>query len=292
MKKSILSLTVLFLLFQSSLWAAPPSRVVLLGGSSVLTSYLPEESTETATLQRALDARYGEGAAVVENWADNGEFIARFLLSGKYEKFRTKSEGVDVFIIRFGTNDAKRMLPKEFGQQLEKLLDLLHADFPEAKFILGDGLYLDFPDHYTKDRNLEQQPFWEQTRAVAQNRKIPLMPLFEASKKETLNGNWDLRIRSQRDKTITLDASKDAEFPGDVDWFTDIHPNAAGVKVAVDTEMAVLKSSFPKNLPKGGTKAERPAKHTEDYVRILNFDPERLKKRLMVNPDSFQLPVQ
>lgn len=73
----------LFFMLSSSLQADPPSRVVLLGGSSVLTNYLPETFTETATLQGTLDFVYGKGTSIVENWADNGEFIARFLISGK-----------------------------------------------------------------------------------------------------------------------------------------------------------------------------------------------------------------
>lgn len=276
----------------ANLVSAEVSHVVLMGSSSLRTSYLPENLAHKAALQHAMDAHYGEGRAQVHNWADNGEFIARFLITGKYERFRKDAPGVDVFIIRFGANDAKRMHPPEFAQQLEKLIALLKEDFPDAKFILEDGMYLDYPAHYRKDRNQEQLPYWEQTRAIAEKHGVPLSALFEASKRETEQGNWDLRIRSQRNKTIVCDSSQDDQYPGDIDWFTDIHPNPVGVQVAVAAEMEALKSLFPETLPTGGRKTERESKSENAYIALLNFAPERLKKTLMQNPDGFQTPVQ
>jgi len=271
---------------------APVSRVVLMGGSSVITSYLPEEHQHTHQLQRAMDQEYGVGRVKVLNWADNGLFIARFLIDGRYDRLRKDVGGVDLFVIRFGTNDAKRMRPKEFGEQLEKLLDLLKDDYPDARIILEDGLYLDYPAHYLSDRNKEQKPYWNQTREIARKRGLPLSALFEASEKATREGNWDLRIRRQDNRVITMDASKDAEHAGDIEWFTDIHPNPAGVQVAVDAEMAAVKGLFPKTMPTGGRKTERPERSADDYVRLLNFAPERLtNKNLRVNPDGFQAPL-
>lgn len=147
------------------------------------------------------------------------------------------------------------------------------------KIFLGDGLYLDFPHHYTSDRNRKLTPYWEKIHAVARRRPLPLVPLFAASKNETLCGNWDLRIRSQRDKTVPVDASKDFERVGDVDWFTDIHPNPRGVLVAVETEMSILKVLFPKDLPRGGTKTVRSGKNSDDYIRLLQFCSRAVRQR-------------
>lgn len=290
--REIFGLLFLVLLGFTDLKAEGVSQVVLLGGSSVFTSYLPDDLKHDAVLQRALDQRYGAGRAEVHNWADNGEFIARFLITGKYEAFRAKAAGVDVFIVRFGTNDAKRTTPVEFGEHLRKLLDLLRQDFPDARFVLEDGLYLDYPSHYTRDRNKEQQPYWAQTRLVAHERNLPFSSLFDLSEKTTKAGLWDLRIRSQRNKVITFDDSKDAEHAGDIEWFTDIHPNPAGVKVAVDAEMVALETVFPESLPAGGRKIERPEKGADAYATLLNFEATRLKKQPTTNPDGLQKPLR
>jgi len=269
----------------------PVSRVVLMGGSSVITSYLPEAAKHKNVLQAALDQHYGAGLAQVHNWADNGEYIARYLITGQYDRLRNDVGGVDLFIIRFGTNDAKRMPPKEFGEHLEKLIDLLREDYPDAKVILEDGLYLDYPAHYDHDRNKKQKPYWDQTREIARKRGLPLSALFEASEKATREGNWDLRIRRQEKNVITLDASKDSEHPGDVKWFTDIHPNPAGVRIAVESEMTAIKALYTGALPSGGRKLER-KRTPSDYIALLNFAPERLAKKAISNPDRFQKPVQ
>jgi lysophospholipase L1-like esterase len=267
-------------------------RVVLMGGSSVFTGYLPQEFKHTHILQEALDRHYGAGRAEVLNWADNGLFIARYLLSGQYDRLRHPVDGVDLFIIRFGTNDAKRLSPKEFGGHLRKLLDLLGEDYPDARFILEDGIYVDFPNHYRFDRNQSLAPYWEQTHTVAAERGLAVSRFFEASEKATKAGQWDLRIRRHRDGSITLDDSKDAEHVGDVDWFTDIHPNPLGVRVAVDAEMAAVKELFPDALPTGGRKSAPLPRTPEFYSAFLGFAPEDLDKPARVNPDGFQTSVQ
>lgn len=269
-----------------------PCRVVLMGGSSVLTSYLPEESKHVKILQQALDEQYGPHRAEVLNWADNGLFIAKYLITGQYDRVRADVDGVDLFIIRFGTNDAKRMPPKEFGAHLRKLLDLLQTDYPDAKFLLEDGIYLDFPVHYTFDRNKKQAPYWDQTRQIAAERGIAMSNLFAESERVTREGQWDLRIRRQDNRKITLDNSKDAEHAGDVGWFTDIHPNPTGVRVAVAAEMAAIRKLFPNTLPTGGRKNATPPRTMQAYIDLLEFTPDRLQKPTKAaNPDGLQNSV-
>jgi lysophospholipase L1-like esterase len=267
-------------------------RVVLMGGSSVFTSYLPPEFKHAHLLQQALDRQYGPGRAQVLNWADNGLYIARYLLTGQYDRLRDPVDGVDLFIMRFGINDAKRMPPEEFGEHLRKLLDLLREDYPDAKFILEDGIYVDYPEHYTFDRNKSLAPYWSQTHKIASERGLPLSRFFEASEKRTKAGQWDLRIRRKDNGTVTFDDSKDAEHAGDAGWFADIHPNPLGVQVAVDAEMAAVKELFPAALPTGGRKRAAQPRTEAFYAELLGFAPDRLQAPVSQNPDGLQTSVQ
>jgi len=270
----------------------PPSRIVLLAGSSVCNTYLPEEQRHHRVLQKALEAHYGEGTAEVRNWADNGEYIARFLLRGTYERLRKETPGADLFILRYALNDAKRMGPEEFGRHNERLIDLLGEDFPGARFIMETGLYLDYPAHYRNDRNQQINPYWEEARAVARRRGFPLNDLYKASEAATRQGRWDLRIRNQRVKPVVVDASRDAEFGPDPDWFTDVHPNPDGVRLAVETQVALLTELFPKALPSGGQKADRPERPVEEYCALLDYSLERLEQPPIHNPDQYQAPAE
>lgn len=279
---------VLFCLTEARAETPPPSRIVLLGDSTYITSYLPGNVSHTAQLQEALDRRYGAGRAEVVNWADNGEYIARFLLTGKYDRLRAKAGGVDVFLMRYGVNDAKRLTPEEFGEHVKRFIEILQKDYPDAKFVLEDGIYVDSPAHYQGERNRKEAPYWEQTRRIAGERGFPLSAFFERSKAETLAGNWDLRIRRQIDGVVVMDASKDGEHAGDAFWFTDIHPNAEGVRVAVAAEMAVIEEQFPEKLPTGGRKAATVERTKEEYASLLNFSPDRLATRAKNNPDKLQ----
>lgn len=280
--------SMLFLRPEAEAQTPPPSRIVLLGDSTYITSYLPANLSHTTQLQEALDKRYGAGRIEVLNWADNGEFIARFLLSGKYDRLREKVGGVDVFVARYGVNDAKRLTPGEFGEHLTRFIELLRKDYPDAKFVLEDGIYVDYPAHYKGDRNRQEAPYWEQTRRIANEQGFPLSGFFERSKAETLAGNWDLRIRRQIERVVVTDSSKDGEHAGDAYWFTDIHPNAEGVRVAVAAEMAVIEGLFPDGLPTGGRKSAMVERTKDDYAALLNFSQDRLVNMVKGNPDKLQ----
>ncbi len=258
----------------------PPSRVVLLGDSTVITSYLPAPQRHAAVLQKKLDEQYGAGAAEVINWADNGDFIGRFLLNGTYEKERQATPGADVFLIRYGINDEKRYSPQEFGGQLRKLIDLLHADYPKAHFILQSGVYAD-PEHFTADRNRFLNPYWEQARQVAQERGLPFCDVNLAMKEATAAGNWDLRIRRSGERGVyVLDASQDAAHVADgKSWFTNIHPNAEGVRVSVLAEARTLGEVFPQKLPTGGPATARAPRPGSDYEALLGITRDTLEIR-------------
>jgi acyl-CoA thioesterase-1 len=249
-----------------------PARVVLFGGSSVRTSYLPIAAQHHVVLGGLLREAYPGQAVTVENRADNGEFIARYLLRGTYERHRADLPGIDVAIIRFGTNDQKRMDVDEYRRQFEKFLALLEQDFPGLHLILETGIYVDYPEHYNFDRNLELDPYWQVSRDLAQERNLPLVDYYAACKREAERGNWDIRVR----RGLVIDSAQDAGKEGSADWFTDIHPNPRGTRLAAAEEARVLRAAFPRLLPVGQTTATREPENTAFYERYLDFPSDRL----------------
>lgn len=261
------------------------SRIVLFGGSSVLTSYLPEEAKHHVVLQALLHDAYPDQAMEIKNWADNGEFIARYLLRGTYEKHREVQPGIDVAIIRFGTNDQKRMTVPEYHRQLEKFLALLRRDFPGIQIVLETGIYVDFPAHYRFDRNQILNPYWEVSREIARRDGYPLVDYFEAGRRETKNGHWDLRVR----RGLVFDTASDTGRENDPNWFSDIHPNPAGVRLAAVEEVRVLKQTFPGGLPTGQRAVPRAVADAAFYEEYLAFAADRLvASRTMASLDSLQ----
>lgn len=262
------------------------SRVVLFGGSSVATTYLPKEAKHHNALAALLKEAYPKQKIEVENWADNGEFIARYLLNVAYERHRKDQKGIDVAIIRFGTNDQKRMKVPEYHAQMLKFIELLKTDYPGIAIVLETGVYLDYPKHYTTDRNKILDPYWEVSRKIAKEFGYPLVEYYGAAKRETEAGNWDIRIRTQKYKRFILDNSEDAGKENDPSWFTDIHPNPAGTKLAAREETLVLKQLFPEKLPAGQEALVREARDKEYYSKFLNFDASRLTTSKKANPEQ------
>ncbi|HWL51036.1 MAG TPA: SGNH/GDSL hydrolase family protein [Chthoniobacteraceae bacterium] len=277
-KFSIL-LPVLFpLFFSGSLKGGQPvTRVILFGGSDVITSYLPEDERYHHVAQRLLQASCPGGRFEVLNAGDNGEFIARYLISGAYEKMRSQVSGADIVVVRFGGNDEKRVDQQEFRKHLELFLDLLKADFPDAIQVLETSIYMD-PNHYHFDRNQTLTGYWQQTRDVAKERALECNDVYAMMERETLKGNWDLRIRSApKGQERVLDDRQDAGKENDLRWFSDIHPNAKGVRLAADSLIETLGRAVSRKWPKGGGKASREPRSSSYYISLLSFGPERLK---------------
>lgn len=251
--------------------------MVLFGGSSVLTSYLPDEHKHHTVLVRELAKAYPEQAIEVFNHADNGEFLARYLLRGTYERHRTAMTGIDVAIIRFGINDQKRVDAPEFRRQLERFATLLKEDFPGVRVLIETGAYVDYPAHYSFDRNRFLNPFWAVARLVSEEIGYPLIDLYAATLAEAKAGNWDIRVRKKETgKDFVIDASQDPGQENNPDWFTDIHPNPEGVRLAVREEVKALLTVFPRRLPAGQVARVRASRPDAFYEGYLEFPAERL----------------
>ncbi len=279
MKPHMLLLAAASLAVAITTQAEDVCRVVLFGGSSVFTSYLPEADKHHAVLQKALTEAYPGQSVQVSNWADNGEFIARYLLKGAYEKQRQPQAGMDIAIIRFGTNDQKRVRVAEYEAQLRKLIELLQKDFPGVAVFLETGIYID-PAHYVSDRNKTLSPYWEVSRKIATEAGFPLVDYFQAGQEETAAGRWDLRAR----RGLVLNAEQDAGKGAD--WFSNIHPNLAGVKLAVREELKAIKTRYPDKLPTNQIATQRSVEDEAFYSQWLNFSSDRLAVDKNKNPEK------
>lgn len=267
--------------------ATPPVRIALFGGSSSATTYLPEEFKHHTVLSKALEEAYPGQKVEVFNFADNGEFIARYLLLERYSSHieRMRGKNIDIAIVRTGVNDSKRFKPAEYSEQLRRFIKMVQGDFPGVRVIVETGFYLDYPAHYPSDRNVALAPYWDANRAVAKELELPMSDVYRDSEKATAEGNWDFRIRSQDMKKypkkpakIYWEADLDAEYGKDSNWFNDIHPSPNGVRLAVKTEFELLKTLFPERLPSGtGAIADVPQRDQAHFITFLDCPVERLE---------------
>lgn len=98
--------------------------------------------------------------------------------------------------------------------------------------ILLTNIAVDYPDHYTTDRNVEIDTFDNVYRSLAIELGVGLVDVNAAAKAEIAGGTWDHRVRAD---LKTLDDSLDDDQPepwasdGEpASWYTDIHLNEAG----------------------------------------------------------------
>jgi len=181
--------------------------------------------------------------------------------TGWYFEVLKRCPKADAIVILFGGNDSKVYPPEEFYKKLSDLCDRLAKDYPQAKIFLATGMCLD-PRHsggywiqpsqvkgfkQGDNRNAYLLPYYVRTRELAKMRGFALADLCERVQAETKADNWDLRMRSDN----TLDASKDAEHPGDMGWFSNIHANYKGTAVIADLLVKAILGMDPlKTFPK------------------------------------------
>jgi lysophospholipase L1-like esterase len=234
--------------------------IVHFGDSTCITSYLSNELRVEAVLNNRLSALYKHQKIVSHNVASGGDFIRRFLDSGRYEKVvKDKIPHIDIALIRYGHNDQKHCEPVEFKQHLEEFCDLLAEDYAGLQIILETNTWVD-PEHHATDPkvsvalNERMNSVWAVVRRVAKEREYPLVEIYDRKKKETEAGSWDQRIRNQQlsiekfGRRI-LDGSKDGEMENVPGWFYDNHPNANGVKIIADEEFRTITGQWPQRLP-------------------------------------------
>lgn len=215
--------------------------ILQLGDCTVACSYALPHQRGDALLQEKLRHIYNEPALTVINEGLDGEATEDFLK--RYQRTIRRYPHVDMIIIRYGVNDRKRYGIAPFREKLIELCDLLERDYPQAKFILETGIYVDYPAHYAFDRNSKLEPVYRMIADLAHQRGYAVVDIYERMKHETLLGNWDLRARgfgSVDEDFPVLGPALDHIHGNDVRWFTNIHPNLRGIEVIVDEEVAVI----------------------------------------------------
>lgn len=224
-------------------------HILMLGDCTLATTYMPSSYRNEHVLTNKLREAYPHDAFYITNEGLEGESIAQFLK--RYDRTFARNEAPDYIFVRYGVNDRRAYGPAGFQEQLLRLCDRLRNDFPHARLILETGIYVDYPDHYEWDRNSVLQPIYEIARTTARHYGVPVVDIYERMQRETEAGNWDLRVRGYGvvdDDMPVLGPGQDHLHVGDIRWWTNIHPNPAGIAVIADEEMRVLKEHWPQTL--------------------------------------------
>jgi acyl-CoA thioesterase-1 len=224
-------------------------HVLMIGDCTLATSYLPTPYKNERVLGNKLRDAYPQDECYVTNEGLDGESVAQFLK--RYERTFSRHAPPDYIFVRYGVNDRRAYGPDGFQEQLLCLCERLRDDFPDARLLLETGMYVDYPAHYEWDRNRILQPIYDIVRKVAQRYGAPVVDIYERMRRETKAGNWDLRVRGYGvvdDDQPVLGPGQDYLHVGDVRWWTNIHPNPAGIAVIADEEVQVLQQHWPDTL--------------------------------------------
>jgi lysophospholipase L1-like esterase len=224
-------------------------HLLMIGDCTLATSYMPPRHKNEQALAAKLRELYPDDQCVITNEGLDGESIAKFLK--RYERMRRRVAPPDYVLIRYGVNDRREYGIDGFRGYLVELYERLRTDLPRARILLETGIYVDYPAHYEFDRNSVLQPLYEVIRDLGREYALPVVDIYERMKRETEQGNWDLRVRGYGvvDEDIpVLGAGQDHLHAGDVRWWTNIHPNPAGIAVIADEEAQVLKQHWPDTL--------------------------------------------
>lgn len=224
-------------------------NILMIGDCTLATSYMPSRHKNERILHEKLRALYPNEAISVANEGLDGETVAQFLK--RYDRTMARNQPPNYIIIRYGVNDRRAYGVDGFRERLHELCDRLHSDRPHARILLETGMYVDFPAHYEFDRNSVLQPIYDVVREIGQQRGWPVIDLYERMRRETEQGNWDLRVRGYGvvDEDIpVLGAGQDHLHAGDVRWWTNIHPNPNGMTVIADEEARVIHEHWPHSL--------------------------------------------
>lgn len=224
-------------------------HLLMIGDCTLATSYLPLRYKNERLLTDKLAELYPDDGCIVTNEGLDGESVAQFLK--RYDRTFKRNETPDYVIIRYGVNDRRAYGVDGFEERMTELIERLRADLPHARILLETGMYVDYPAHYEFDRNPILQPIYEVIRRLGRHYGYPVVDLYERLRRETEQGNWDLRVRGYGvvDEEIpVLGDGQDHLHVGDVRWWTNIHPNPKGVAVIVDEEVRVLQRHWPTTL--------------------------------------------
>ncbi|GAC1637489.1 MAG: hypothetical protein NVS4B8_02350 [Herpetosiphon sp.] len=222
--------------------------ILLIGDCTLATGYLPPRLRNERVLQARLAEMYPAERVAVVNEGLDSETVLGFLR--RYERTMRRYRPDYVFV-RYGVNDRRAYGVQGFREQLALLMERLRSDLPETRMLLETGMYVDYPAHYAWDRNRVLEPIYQVMRELAAEQGIPLVEIYRRMEQETAAGNWDLRVRGYGvvdEEMPVIGPGQDHIYGSDVRWFTNIHPNPAGIRLIVDEEATTLRRYWPMTL--------------------------------------------
>lgn len=226
-----------------------PVHILMIGDCTLATSYLPGDLRNETQLAALLQLRYPHDRLLITNEGLDGESVAAFLR--RYERTLARYPQPDYVFIRYGVQDRRKYGVRGFAARLQEICDRLRSDLPHVRIVLETGMYVDYPEHYEFDRNAVLDPLYDVIRALGAREGLPVVDIYQRMRQETARGNWDLRVRGYGvvDEEIPiLGAGQDHLHGHDVRWYTNIHPNPAGIAVIADEEARVLAAHWPETL--------------------------------------------
>ena len=213
----------------------PDRRVVVCGDSNCITSYLPPADRVDAVLAGLLAKDYPSLRVEVENAGHNADTVKRLIDSRRYERDLLTLGRIDVIFIRLGINDRGSYGVNVFVKYHRELICRLRKDFPRAKIVLETGTYVDYPKHSDRDWNRDLKPYYDALRGLG-GKVDGVLDVWDAMRRETLRGHWDLRHRQTPYGKLVLGPRDDRGHENDPKWFSNIHHNPAGVRVVAAAE--------------------------------------------------------
>ncbi len=214
---------------------APDRRVVICGDSNCITSYLAPDDRVDAMLSKLLAKDYPALAVEVENAGHNGDTIQRFLGSKRYERDLLTLDRIDVLFMRLGINDRGGYGVDVFVKRHREFIRRFRRDFPKAKLVLETGTYVDYPKHSDRDWNRELKPYYDALRRLGDS-VDGCLDIWEAMRRETKRGNWDLRYRQTPYGKLITNRRFDRGHENDPKWFSNIHHTPEANRIIAKAE--------------------------------------------------------
>lgn len=192
--------------------------IVHLGDSITSTIYLEPAEKIDAVLQSKLERVYPDHTFRNVNLGLDGEWVEAFLENRYDSALRESVDRADIFIIRYGTNDAQHeKTPAEFAEDLRTLIDRLRDDYPGCSILMGTGPHIKSLPWC----NTEQYGHhWQAVRDLGAELDIPVVDVYA-------------RFEAEHGKEDVVLGKNDSE--------KDIHPNARGVAITAEELGQALK---------------------------------------------------
>lgn len=218
-----------------------PVRVLLFGDSTYETVYMPLEGKLHSVLQEKL--RDKGHPCIVQNAARSGLCTQWAFDKGYWQNEVLGSKKSDIVIINFGANDQKRVDIKTYEANLRRMIK--EAREAGIRVVLATCLWVDYEGkHYSYDRNTMEYlgKYSEKTLELAKEYGLTLVDMRKRFKDEIEGGNWDLF--GHNNKSYYPGWHNDSKPPS-VEYYSNIHPWAAGIEVMADEMVKTIEAYEP-----------------------------------------------